>query len=190
MLFISCSQGSLPHTPGTTVIAIQALDCNEDIDLRLLSSEIEQFYHCKCIILQASKLPQNAWYKMRNRYRADSLLNYLDQQKSDDYNILLGVTSKDISTSVIGHKDWGVFGLGRCPGNTCVISDFRLHKAAGNNALNTRLKNVALHEIGHNFGLVHCGDKNCLMKDANGKLSSVEGSNRNFCQRCHERIYD
>lgn len=190
ILFISCSQGSIPHSGPSTVIAIEALDCNKDIDLQLLANEIAQFYHCKCLLLKSSKLPGNAWYTARQRYRADTLLNFLDHQKTDDFNILLGVTSKDISTSVEGHKDWGVFGLGRCPGHVCVISDFRLHKAADNKIVQTRLKNVALHEIGHNLGLLHCGDKNCLMKDANGKLSSVEGSNRDLCRRCHERIYD
>lgn len=166
------------------------MDFNDKQALRELSMDIDSFYNCKSYILASRKLPVNAYYKPRNRYRADSLLRYLNRTLLDSYDIVIGVTSNDISATVGPHKDWGVFGFGYCPGHACVISNYRLRKNADPEQVNTRLKNVALHEIGHNFGLYHCGDMACLMKDAKGKLSNVEGKGRKFCKRCHDRIFN
>lgn len=174
-------------SPDKATIAILPMDCDKS-NLAKLSDDIEAFYNCNCVILAPEALPQSAYFKPRQRYRADSLLKSLKHRICDTVDIILAVTSKDISTSIESHKDWGVFGLAHCPGNVCVISDFRLQKTKTPTALATCLKNVALHEIGHNLGLVHCGDSACLMKDAQGKLSSVEGENRSFCKRCRERL--
>jgi archaemetzincin len=39
---------------------------------------------------------------------------------------VLGITDKDISSTKGVHADWGVMGLGFCPGSACVISSFRV----------------------------------------------------------------
>lgn len=188
VVLFSCHNGPENRIVNKSQIAILPLDFNYSVDIQTLSEQISKFYNCKCIILNDSKLPKSAYYNGRSRYRADSLLKYLENVKPDNIDIIVGITSKDISATVDGHKDWGVFGYGQCPGNSSIISDFRFRKNAETELILTRFKNVAVHEIGHNFGLLHCGDSNCIMKDANGKLSSIEGNKRSLCSRCKNRL--
>jgi archaemetzincin len=64
---------------------------------------------------QPIDLPQKTWNSARKRYRADSLINYLKSICPPDA-VILGLTNKDISTTKGKVADWGVMGLGFCPG--------------------------------------------------------------------------
>jgi archaemetzincin len=128
-------------------------------------------------------MPKSAFYAPRSRYRADKLLVWLS--KSTPTDIVLGVTEQDISTTLGKHEDWGIFGLGYCPGKASVISSFRLKKK-GKVGVEERLCRVAIHEVGHNFGLPHCPNA-CIMADAQGSIKSVD-SEANFCKQCRDKI--
>ena len=110
------------------------------------------------------------------RYRADSLIKYLGSIAGKN-EIVLGLTGRDISTTVHGNQDWGIFGLGDCPGNSSIASSFRLQHSAVQNFFK-----VAVHEIGHNEGLPHCPVKTCFMRDAEG--GSPMGEETGFCDHC------
>lgn len=44
---------------------------------------------------------------------------------------------------------------------------------------------MALHEIGHNLGLIHCTHhKDCLMNDAKGTIQQVDQEKIWFCSKC------
>ncbi|MBK7764266.1 MAG: matrixin family metalloprotease [Bacteroidetes bacterium] len=113
----------------------------------------------------------------KTRYRADSLIHYLSRVTAKGH-LTIGLTSKDISTTKNEHADWGVMGLGFCPGKSCIASTFRLK---GNNKLE-KLYKVAIHELGHTQGLPHCPVKTCLMRDAEGKDHLNEETG--FCASC------
>ena len=93
-------------------------------------------------------------------------------------NITIGITDKDISSSMHGVDDWGVMGLSYIPGRACVISSFRLKK----NNLSDQLFKVAIHELGHAQGLDHCANKTCFMRDAEGKNTTDQ--EKQFCPKC------
>jgi archaemetzincin len=160
----------------------------EDFDtsiLQPLKLDIKKFYGINTNSIRHDKLPISSYYKPRNRYRADSLIKYLKSNKTQSQNLVLGLCAKDISVSIHNAKDWGVFGFGYCPGNSCIASSFRLKKDS-KPGYYSRLKNVVLHELGHNLGLKHCPDTVCLMVDARGKMSSIEGVNRKLCLNCKQ----
>ena len=90
------------------------------------------------------------------------------------------MTSKDISTTKDKIKDWGIMGLGFCPGNSCIASTFRLNKSE----IYTQFFKVAIHELGHTQGLQHCIVKTCFMRDAEGKNHTNE--EKEFCSDCKE----
>ncbi len=156
----------------------------------LLKSEIELFYACDVIILPKQNLPDFAYYEPRNRYKADSLLKFLKMKLPKEYNFILGITNKDISTKDETYEDWGIFGLGFLGGPSCVVSDFRLKKSAKDiNHLHERLIKVVLHELGHTFGLPHCtADNSCLMEDADGTIKSVDREEKYLCESCKKKL--
>ena len=127
------------------------------------------------ILRPAIPLPAFAFYAQRNRYKADTIIRFLDQFGNAD-TVIIGITDKDISTVKGTIPDWGVMGLGNCPGNACVVSTFRL----GN--VHDQLYKLELHELGHTQGLPHCTNKTCYMRDAAGGNHLDEETG--FCSSC------
>jgi archaemetzincin len=128
-------------------------------------------------VLEPIDFPDKTYYKERNRYRADSIIQFLDQRTKENF-VTIGLTSKDISTSKGKIKDYGVMGLGYQPGKACVASKFRLSKENSDE----QFFKVVIHEIGHTQGLAHCSEKHCFMRDAEGKNPTNEETD--FCEKC------
>lgn len=138
-------------------------------------------------------LPGDAWTPKRKRYRADRLLDFLVTQIPDTpaTTRILGLTQVDISTTKPPHDDWGIFGLGQMPGQSAVVSTFRLKKKARDAAqIENRLKNTALHEVGHTFGLDHCTEALCPMQDAEGSIANTDAANDAFGPLCTAALND
>ncbi|PWV49611.1 matrixin family metalloprotease [Chitinophaga sp. S165] len=122
----------------------------------------------------AVDMPDMAFYAPRNRYRADSLIRWMSHQAKPN-EIYVGVTMQDISTTKGEYADFGVMGLGYCPGRACVVSSYRLKNKKN-------FYKVVIHELGHNMGLQHCADSTCFMRDAKG--GDPTGEEKAFCKSC------
>ena len=174
-------KGNKPFTaiPGKNeklVIQIQPFaDISAD-KVNYVYKEVRKIY-TNTIVARPIQLPSQAYYKPRNRYRADTLIAWLSRRTAENY-VTIGLTSKDISTDKGDIKDWGVMGLGYQPGNACVVSTFRLSKK---NLLDKLFK-VSIHELGHTQGLPHCDNKGCFMRDAEGHNTTDE--EYEFCPKC------
>lgn len=160
---------------GKTIV-VQPFDDVPANYLQHVEQEIKKHYP-KVVTRAPISLPQEAYYRPNNRYKADTIIDFLRARTPDNF-VTMGLTTKDISTSKGSYSDWGIMGLGYCPGKSCVASTFRLH---GDNKLEKLVK-VALHELGHTQGLEHCLQEGCLMRDAKGKdhLNQLNG----FCSSC------
>lgn len=163
-------------------VIIQPFDELPESSAYMVAIELKEIYTGKIVINKSIPLPQKALNQSKTRYRADSLIKYLGTFVTDD-QLIIGLTNKDISTTKGKDPDWGVMGLGFCPGKSCIASTFRLK---GKNR-NEKLFKVAIHELGHTQGLAltktkHCPEKICLMRDADGKDHLDELIN--FCSTC------
>jgi archaemetzincin len=153
---------------------------------RAISEEIGDFYKSPVVILPEKKLYSSA-RSVTGRYSAPLILDNLGKEKRASRYKIIGVTSYDIFCESHGVKEWGIFGLGNCPGNSCVVSDFRLRKFVGHEKAFT--VNVVLHELGHNFGLNHCDkDQRCLMNDAKGTIKTLYTEQKWLCPYCRRKL--
>ncbi len=158
------------------IIDIQPFSDIPPTEVQFVFAELKKVYP-HVVLKKAIKLPSAAYNPKRNRFRADSLIQFLGDTTPAGH-VTLGLTARDISTTKDKIADWGVMGLGFRPGNACIVSTFRLAK----NRKLTQLSRVSLHELGHTQGLPHCSVKTCFMRDAEGHNPTNEETN--FCPDC------
>ena len=177
---ISCVKrengNSVEKRQAQKVIVIQPLGDFELEQSNKVLSEI-RIVNPNVVLRKNIPFPEKAYYKPRNRYRADSIIKNLKNNIGQD-SVIVGLSNCDISTTKNRIKDWGVMGLGYRPGKACVVSDFRLTVKNKNQ----QFYKLVLHELGHTAGLPHCTVKTCLMRDAEGGNHLDEEND--FCRNC------
>ncbi|KQS91887.1 hypothetical protein ASG21_05360 [Chryseobacterium sp. Leaf394] len=176
----SCSdkKANLIENNREAVILVQPFKDMNSETTKFVTDQIKKIYpHVK--VLEPIELPKEAYYKERNRYRADSIIKSLSQNTEKGF-VKIGLTTNDISSTKGSVIDFGVMGLGYQPGKSCVASNFRLNK----DNKNEQFFKVAIHEIGHTQGLKHCPEKSCFMRDAEGKNPTDEETD--FCNKCRD----
>jgi len=124
------------------------------------------------------------------RYRADSILKFLDKLYTSKYYRVIGLTNDDISITrtltkngkKVVYPDRGIIGLGRKPGKVCVVSKYRL----GNNIYS--FAKVTTHEFMHTVGVPHCEHEKCIMQDGKGSGKPLRESTH-IHQECLDIVY-
>lgn len=178
LILFSCSDKSHKLTMENKglIVLVQPFNDLKPESVKFVSNEIRKIYP-DIKILNAIDLPKEAYYPERKRYKADSVIRFLNNRTDRGY-VTIGLTSKDISTTKGKIKDFGIMGLGYRPGKACVASNFRLNKAKADE----QLFKIAIHELGHTQGLEHCPEKTCFMRSAEGK-NPTDGE-VDFCKKC------
>lgn len=161
------------------VIYIQPLGDVSKENLFYTQRSLEDFYNCRCVVKDKINLSKDLLAASGTRYDAGKILDKFNSSEN-----LIIITEKDIATRKGNIPEWGIFGLGFRPGNTCVVSTFRFR---GKN-VSERLKKVSIHEVGHNLGLNHCTNGKCLMHDGTGGLRQVDQEKVWFCNDCKNKL--
>jgi archaemetzincin len=170
-------------------IALQPLGkIDTTLLMKILPLVSREYNNADFKIMPEIKIPQTAYYKPRNRFRAEILLDYLDSIKGDAFEKIIGITRLDISTTKGEYGDWGIFGLGNIGGYSCVVSVRRLTKNASKELFKTRLRKIITHELGHTFGLYHCDWTRCVMTDYKGTIASLDDCGYHLCTQCREKF--
>ncbi|MCB0477088.1 MAG: hypothetical protein KDC84_02930 [Crocinitomicaceae bacterium] len=201
LLFIltACNGPLLKKSPEKVVVAIQPYGKIPPAIMDTVTKTLHDMYGFQIIVYPSKELPKSAFINIKSpRYRADSILHMQERWKPDSVDYLMGLSQYDISMTdrdkngnikkpISKYKDWGVFGLGSCPGPTCVVSIFRLRKRE--NYID-RLKKIVVHELGHNLGLPHCDDgPTCVMRDANENIKNIDKEKLELCPSCKKKLY-
>lgn len=177
------------HGEPLPVVAIQPLGPVKHSDIQKVKNGIVSLYTVTVEVLPEKPLPKVAYYKPRDRYKADDILDEISKQEPAHAYRILALTTRDISTTTEKADDWGIMGLGQLGGRACVVSTFRLRKGKADEALFiARLVKVVNHELGHTWGLDHCGAAGCLMQDAKGKIATVDGESGKPCEKCSDQL--
>ncbi len=161
--------------PTVTILIQPFKDINHETVAKVAEGIRNVYPNVK--VLDAIEFPENTYYKERSRYRADSIIKFLNKETKEGF-VTIGLTAKDISATRGTIKDFGIMGLGYRPGKACVASSFRLSKENRDE----QFYKIAIHELGHTQGLPHCPEKMCFMRDAEGKNPTNE--EKDFCKKC------
>jgi archaemetzincin len=194
LMLLACSENRQKK------LAIQPFGNFDSVLVDSVLVSIEKTYGFSVTALPHKVMPRSAFVNVKSpRYRADTINRILWREKDDEYDYILGLTAFDISSTkkyengnvlkpAYKYEDWGIMGLGFCPGESCIVSTFRL-KTTDEQLLMERLKKCCNHEIGHNLGLPHCksSDK-CVMKDAAESIKTVDNVELVLCDECASKI--
>lgn len=178
-----------PSSPGgRPIVYLQPLHPAPPPEvLRTVEVALRAFFPVEVRRLPVTKMPPKAWYPPRHRWRADVLVDWLAGRLPKDGAKILGLTQSDISTTKGDVPDWGVLGLATLDGKGCVLSTFRARRRTTAVGTRERIAKVAVHEVGHTFGLEHCPTEGCLMEDARGQVATLDPED-DLCPRCRAHL--
>ncbi len=155
-------------------------------------------------ILSKIELPQFAFVGFRKRYDANKMLKFLqelyEKRKYSSGTFLVGITQKDICQNRQNPELWkgkkgfgspyyGIMGLGFRPHDKNGVPSLKVNINSTKRLksdVKEQLDKLIKHEIGHNFGIPHCSDLHCIMRDAEGgnHFDEMYG----FCKKCNSKF--
>ncbi|MFC2092475.1 archaemetzincin family Zn-dependent metalloprotease [Bacteroidota bacterium] len=126
-------------------------------------------------------------YERRQYYSTGFMEQSVAQTTHINGKIIL-ITELDIFVPVLTF----LFGEAQLNGKHSIVSVFRLHEEfysglTDNELLFERTIKEVYHELGHNFGLIHCHDWNCVMHSSNS-IEEVDLKGNNYCKNCNNLL--
>lgn len=138
--------------------------------------------------LDSPQLLEGAFNRVRRQHSASMLLEKLGREFRSGVDYILGVAEVDLYVPDLNF----VFGLADVSGGVAVISLHRLKPSFYGEAFSwdmyvERAVKEAVHEMGHIFGLPHCGDSRCVMHFSNS-IVDTDRKGRGFCPSCRASL--
>ena len=147
------------------------------------AAHLQAIFDLPAKVSAAQPEPEYAFLPNRGQYDATPILLALAKEP-DSPPLRLGLMAGDLCLPFLSH----VFGEAQLEGRSAVVSLHRLRGASraepdGGSLLLERIAKVALHEIAHVIGLVHCQSKDCLMNFTSG-LEHLDRLKMSLCVKC------
>jgi archaemetzincin len=143
----------------------------------VIAANVQAILGLNTQILPVQPEPENAFLARRGQYDGGKIIHEL-AAVPDGSQFKLAVVSVDIFTPILTF----VFGESQLGGKAAVISLFRIKNKSREKYYNRAAK-IALHEVGHLLGIVHCRTPDCLMGFSNN-LDKLDTLPMRFCEAC------
>jgi archaemetzincin len=132
---------------------------------------------------------QSAFDRFRNQWNSDKLLQALSKKGNRDLETKsLFICDADAYSAGLDF----VFGQAVNTGPLAIVYLLRIRQEFYGFPLNqqlfyARLVKESVHELGHAFGLKHCGSPVCVMYFSNS-LQDTDTKERRFCENCRNKL--
>lgn len=132
----------------------------------------------------------NAYYPERSQYYSTQIIADVIPLTSKLNGKVILLTEFDLFIPALTF----VFGEAQLDGKHSIVSVCRLHEEfytgeTNDDLLLTRSLKEVLHELGHNYGLKHCMDWDCVMHSSPG-IEEIDIKGKQFCKICAAKIED
>jgi archaemetzincin len=120
----------------------------------------------------------------RRQYNGNALLKLVDTNFSSDSFKTIGLFSVDLFIPILTF----IFGQAMLNGRTGIASLYRLSNERYGMPMDElllldRFKKEVIHELGHNFGLLHCVNPTCVMRSST-YVEDIDQKTPNLCGKC------
>lgn len=179
------------RTPPTRpLLVVRPFDRVADDVLVVVSDSLQAMYRIPVEVGDPLPLPEHAFMENRGQYNAMALIKHLNEFHADGCLRTLGIVSYDIANPILTY----VFGEAYMNGVAAVMSYARLRPSSrpqdiSRELLLERAVKVAIHELGHTFGIPHCHRERCVMKASNS-LAELDEKLNYFCDYCNIFLAD
>jgi len=127
---------------------------------------------------------ENAYSAERAQYFSTQIISDAIEITKDFDGKILMLTEFDLFVPVLTF----IFGEAQLNGKHSIVSVCRLHEEfysgiSDDNILLNRTWKEIFHELGHNFGLIHCEDWDCVMHSSTS-IEEVDIKGEWYCKKC------
>lgn len=148
-------------------------DYNEN-DLRVIREGIENFWGMKCIISEPFSSPSEFYFLEDGETLSGN--NVLTLGEKNGYGYHVYITNHPLTGN---SKDRVISGFAGTNKKTSVVTTNQVIKLGKYSP--QKMIAITNHELGHNFGLNHCDNKNCFMKAKNA-------IHNDLCNNCKRKL--
>lgn len=152
-----------------------------------LRNDLTKVFNRQVFIVKGMPEPDYAYHKKRDQYLSTAILNAIMRKKEyTPYEKIFGIVDHDLFVPELN------FVFGQASPKAALISLTRLrqtfyHLPEDQNLFHQRILTEAVHELGHTFGLGHCGNPRCVMFFSNS-LKDTDRKGSEFCPDCKSKL--
>lgn len=169
-------------------IFIAPLKFYNNLLLQNLLTELSKRFNCNIRIADLKINLENFFSLDRKQYFSTGVLSEAIKLTDAYDGKVIILTDVDIFVPALTF----IFGEAQLNGKHSILSVCRLHEEfysgiSNSEVLLQRTVKEFLHELGHNFGLRHCLDWDCVMHVSNG-IEEVDIKGNTYCRKCVSNI--
>lgn len=167
-------------------IALKPIGNIEPWILEKLSQALEATFGQAVEIKMPLGQLDHAYNPGRNQYLSTAFLDAMSDENPEER--VLGICDIDLYMPRLNF----VFGVADRGRKRALISLYRLRQdryglPRHDGLFAERAKKEAVHELGHTYGLGHCGDEGCVMHFSNS-LPETDSKGALFCDHCSKKL--
>ena len=156
----------------------------DDDILQWLRNDLRDYLDLPVKTMGALAIPEGSFLRNRNQHHSTVILKEILAEVPGDALKILGLIDRDLCIPILTF----VFGEAQLGGTASLVSLARLRQEFYGlppepSLFRERLYKECLHELGHNFGLIHCPTRECVMYLSN-TVMDVDRKERTYCRDC------